>query len=81
MGDNDVWQGTLALMILKTLESMGYDVVCPSESETKFGAVETRPEARRCADLFRAILDSEAPHLTADPGLIPGLRERVAQSV
>ena len=23
MGDNDVWQGTLALMILKTLQSMG----------------------------------------------------------
>src|SRR5215472_2078237 len=23
MGDNDVWQGTLALMILKTLESLG----------------------------------------------------------
>lgn len=23
MGENDVWQGTLALMILKTLESMG----------------------------------------------------------
>ena len=23
MGDNDVWQGTLALMILKTLDSMG----------------------------------------------------------
>jgi len=23
MGDNDIWQGTLALMILKTLESMG----------------------------------------------------------
>jgi len=23
MGNNDVWQGTLALMILKTLESMG----------------------------------------------------------
>jgi len=23
MGDNDVWQGTLALMILKILESMG----------------------------------------------------------
>jgi len=32
------------------------------------------------ADLFRAILDSEAPHLTSDPGLIPGLRERVAES-
>lgn len=23
MGDNDIWQGTLALMILKTLQSMG----------------------------------------------------------
>jgi len=23
MGDNDIWQGTLALMILKTLEAMG----------------------------------------------------------
>jgi PadR family transcriptional regulator PadR len=23
VGDNDVWQGTLALMVLKTLESMG----------------------------------------------------------
>jgi Protein of unknown function (DUF3376) len=33
------------------------------------------------ADLFRAILESETPHLTADPRLIPGLRERVAQSV
>jgi hypothetical protein len=33
------------------------------------------------ADLFRAILESEEPHLTADPGLIPGLRDRVAQSV
>jgi hypothetical protein len=33
------------------------------------------------ADLFRAILESEAAHLTADPDLIPGLRERVAQSI
>jgi patatin-related protein len=33
------------------------------------------------ADLFRAILESEAPHLTADPSLIPGLRDRVEQSV
>ena len=32
------------------------------------------------ADLFRAILESEAPHLLADPGLIPGLRDRLARS-
>lgn len=30
------------------------------------------------ANLFRAILDSEAPHLTADPDLIPGIRGRLA---
>jgi hypothetical protein len=32
------------------------------------------------ADLFRAILDSEAEHLTADATLIPGLRDRLARS-
>jgi hypothetical protein len=32
------------------------------------------------ADLFRAILKSEAPHLTADPNLVPGLGDRVAKS-
>ncbi|HWA50278.1 MAG TPA: patatin-like protein [Dongiaceae bacterium] len=29
-------------------------------------------------DLFRAILDSEAPHLLADAGLVPGLRQQLA---
>ena len=29
-------------------------------------------------DLFRAILESEAPHLLADAGLIPGLRRQLA---
>ncbi len=32
------------------------------------------------ASLFRAILDAEAPHLTADAGLIPALRERLERS-
>ncbi len=31
-------------------------------------------------DLFQAILESEAPHLTADPGLIPGIREMLARA-
>jgi hypothetical protein len=29
-------------------------------------------------DLYRAILESEAPHLLADAGLIPGLRQQLA---
>jgi hypothetical protein len=32
------------------------------------------------ADLFRAVLDSEVPHLTADPGLIPALAERLSRT-
>src|SRR5213594_4638481 len=36
-----------------SLESAGVKVVALSEAESKFGAVETREEARRCADLFK----------------------------
>jgi patatin-related protein len=32
------------------------------------------------ADLFHAILESETPHLSADPTLIPALREKLARS-
>src|SRR5258707_6647163 len=35
------------------LESAGVKVVALTEGESKFGAVETRQEARRCADLFK----------------------------
>ena len=35
------------------LESAGAKVVALTEAESKFGAVETRQEARRCADLFK----------------------------
>ena len=35
------------------LESGGVRVVALTEAESKFGAVETRQEARRCADLFK----------------------------
>src|SRR6266567_5051727 len=35
------------------LESAGVKVIALTEADSKFGAVETRPEARRCADLFK----------------------------
>jgi L-fucose isomerase-like protein len=35
------------------LESAGVKVIVLTEAESKFGAVETRQEARRCADLFK----------------------------
>jgi len=38
--------------ILRRLEQEGYQAVCLTPEETKFGAVETLQDARRCADLF-----------------------------
>jgi len=35
------------------LEAAGVKVVALTEAESKYGAVETRQEARRCADLFK----------------------------
>jgi L-fucose isomerase-like protein len=39
--------------ILAAIEKAGYGAVAVGAEETKFGAVETRAEAARCADLFR----------------------------
>jgi len=39
--------------MISVLEKAGYGVVAPGPADTKFGAVETRAEAARCADLFK----------------------------
>src|SRR5437762_5745111 len=39
--------------IISTLQKAGMDVVAPTPEESKYGAVETREESRRCADLFK----------------------------
>jgi L-fucose isomerase-like protein len=40
--------------LLKVLQNQGYNVIAPTPEDTKHGAVETRAEAKKCADLFRA---------------------------
>src|SRR5260370_7761263 len=39
--------------MLSAIEKAGYDATAVGPEETKFGAVETRVEAARCADLFK----------------------------
>lgn len=39
--------------MIRTLEASGMDVVALSPEESKYGAVETREESRRCANLFK----------------------------
>ncbi len=43
--------------ILAALEAAGVDAVLPRENETKSGAIETRAEARLCADVFKRNAD------------------------
>jgi L-fucose isomerase-like protein len=44
--------------IIKVLEAAGVEVVALTPEESKFGAVETFAEAKRCADLFKKHRDS-----------------------
>jgi L-fucose isomerase-like protein len=39
--------------MLRVLKAKDIDVVAPTPEETHYGAVETREESRRCADLFK----------------------------
>src|SRR5215471_4816541 len=43
--------------MIAAIRKAGHDVVALGPEETKYGAIETRPEAARCADLFRANRD------------------------
>jgi L-fucose isomerase-like protein len=43
--------------MIAAIEKAGYGVVAVGPGETKYGAVETRAEAARCADLFRSNRD------------------------
>ena len=39
--------------MLRALQGAGMDVVALTPDESKYGAVETREESRRCAELFK----------------------------
>src|SRR5467141_1565588 len=43
--------------MLRILEAAGMDVVALTTEQSKYGAVETREESRRCADLFKSHRD------------------------
>ncbi len=44
--------------MIQVLEAAGYKVVVLGPQDSKYGALETRAEARKCADLFRAHCES-----------------------
>src|ERR1044071_1247848 len=40
--------------MIAALNGAGYNAICLTPEQSKYGAVETREEAKRCADLFRS---------------------------
>src|SRR5580698_4665869 len=43
--------------MLSVLESAGYSVIAPTPEDTKYGAVESWADAKKCAEIFRANRD------------------------
>ena len=39
--------------MIAVLEAAGYEVICPTPEETTHGAVQSREDAKKCAELFR----------------------------
>ena len=66
--------------MIAVLSAAGYDVVCPNAEQTKYGAVETRTEAKQCAELFRAAagrIDGviiTLPNFGEERGIVEALR-------
>jgi L-fucose isomerase-like protein len=56
VGNRGFFPGHLAKsgreQMIAELQSLGYDVVCPTAEQTRYGAVESRDEAKACAAMF-----------------------------
>jgi L-fucose isomerase-like protein len=39
--------------MIRVLEAAGYEAICPTPEETTHGAVQSREDAKKCAELFR----------------------------
>ncbi|TFG30378.1 MAG: fucose isomerase [Promethearchaeota archaeon] len=57
VGNRDVFPDHLAKEgrdeIIEVMKEMGYDYIILDENDTKFGIVETREDAKKCAELFK----------------------------
>jgi L-fucose isomerase-like protein len=66
--------------MISVLTKAGHDVVVLTPEDSKYGAVETRAESRKCADLFRANRDRidgvivTLPNFGEERGIVEALR-------
>ena len=66
--------------MIAAVEKAGYGVVVPGPEDTKYGAVETRAESARCADLFKKHRDEidgiivTLPNFGEERGIADALR-------
>lgn len=84
IGNRGIFPGELAASgraeLLGIIEREGYDAICLSPEQTRFGAVETLAEATVCADLFRRNADKidgiviSLPNFGDERGIADALR-------
>jgi len=66
--------------MIAVLKAAGHDAVCPAVEDTKYGAVETRAEAKKCAEVFQAArgrIDGvivTLPNFGEERGIVEALR-------
>ncbi|NWG13558.1 MAG: fucose isomerase [Acidobacteria bacterium] len=65
--------------MIAAIQNAGHAVVCPTPEDTKYGAVETRREAKKCAELFRRNADSIAGIIVTLPNF--GDERGVAETI
>jgi L-fucose isomerase-like protein len=53
--------------MIAVLEAAGYEVICPTPDETTHGAVQSREDAKKCANKFRAAADRISGVIVALP--------------
>jgi L-fucose isomerase-like protein len=66
--------------MIARLQSLGHEVICPTPEQTKFGAVESRADAKACAALFsthRGDIDGiivTLPNFGEERGIVDAIR-------
>lgn len=65
--------------MIAALQADGYEAICPTPEQTKYGAVESRQDAKACAALFRANRDKIAGIIVALPNF--GDEKTVAETL
>jgi L-fucose isomerase-like protein len=65
--------------MIAVLEAAGYEVICPNPDQTTHGAVQSREDAKKCAEVFRGAADRISGVILALPNF--GEEKAIAEAL